>query len=435
LNILQKNRDHRLQFAGIFFLFFFFVYSINFTFLPAYTSQLIALAVIVGGLIFLIERDDDGITIEKGTQILFFIWFVYFLWVLSRSVFSEFRDIGLLANTLLLLVQVFVGSLFFALWFYKKGYSFKNLVRFIQLIMVLQGVFIIVYFFSMDFKLFTIAIIPEGGNLPALHPYRSRGLTHQASATLAGFQATGILFTAYLIVKSKSWKLFIFDVVALGILTASVLFTGRTGFIIFPFVIGFVGVYILYRSAVSRKVLASITLFPVLVVGGFYLMEALYAKYFGGGTGQAFTMLTQWAFGELGDLFTEGGSRTTDALIQEHLFFPDSWKIFLMGDPTTYSLYRIPSDIGFVRWIFGIGLIGLILMYTMVAYICREIFKKAPGVPEKILVVVFTIWIFVLEFKEPFLSDFRFATLYMVFYCFLCIAPLQKINLFRLKQK
>lgn len=435
MNILLQNRFHRLKFAGIFILFFFFIYSINFTFLPAYTSQLISLGVIFAGLIFLIEKGDKGFTIDRGIQTLFLIWFIYFLWVLTRSVYSNMQDPGLLVNTLLLFIQVFIGSLFFALWFYKKGYSFHDLIRFIQLIMVIQGVFIIIYFFSMDFKLFTVAIIPEGGNLPPLHPYRSRGLTHQASATLAGFQGTGILFTAYLIVKSKNWKVYVFDIAAMVVLTASVLFTGRTGFIIFPFVIGFVGVYILYKSAITKKVLATVTLFPVLVVGGFYLMEALYVKYFGGGSDGAFTMLTQWVFGEFGDLIQRGGSRTTDALINEHLFFPDSWQVFLIGDPTTFYLYRIPSDIGFVRWIFGIGLIGLILMYTMVAYICREVFKKAPGLPEKILIAVFTFWIFVLEFKEPFLSNFRFATLYLVFYCFLCIAPLQKMNVFRLKQK
>jgi len=419
-----------LGIGGIGFLLFFFFYGVNFTFLPAYTSQLIAAGVLTAIVIFSFEKRELVLRTDRSIQIVFALWCLLFLWVLMLSVVTMFQDIGLLVNTFLIFFQVFIGSLFFAFWFYKQKYSFRQVMRFIQVLIVIQALFIIIYFFSMDFKLLTLRFIPEGGNLSALHPYRSRGLTHGAGATLAAFQGTGMLITAYLILKAKNWKWTLFDLLCLGLLAASVMLTGRTGFIILPFIIGFLAIYTIYKSRISRKLLTSALLFPVVIVGGFLMMETFYTQVFGGG--DVFSTLTRWAFGEFGDLLTRGESRTVNILLDEHLFFPEELMLFIFGDPTTFSLHRIPSDMGLVRRLFGTGLIGLTLIYTLVGMICYYSFKKAPELPEKLLIVVFTLWMFLLELKEPLVTDFRFVAFYLIIFCFYCIAPLQKMNIMRI---
>lgn len=433
MNLSKTNSIKILAPGGIGFLLFFFLYAVNFTFLPAYTSQLIAFGVLAAFAILSFEKKELVLQIDKNIRLVFTLWLLLLLWVLILSVATVFRDIGFLANVTLLFVQVFAGSLFFALWFYKNKYSFRGIMRFIQVLIVIQAVFIVIYFFSMDFKLFTLKFIPEGGNLPALHPYRSRGLTHGAGATLAAFQGTGMLITAYLIVKSQSWKWTLFDVFSLGILAASVMLSGRTGFVVLPFIIGFVAIYTVYKSRISRKLLTSALLFPAIIVGGFLMMETYYTQLFGGG--DVFSALTRWAFGEFGDLLTRGESRTVNVLFDEHLFFPDEPFLFLFGDPTTFSLNRIPSDIGLVRRLFGTGMVGVTLIYTLVGMICYYSFRKASELPEKLFILVFAVWMFLLEAKEPFVTDFRFASLYMIIFCFLCIAPLQKMNIITLKKK
>lgn len=430
MNLSKTYSLQILAVGGIGFLLFFFLYGVNFTFLPAYTSQLIAFGVLVGFAILSFDKEELVLQTDKNILLVFTLWLLLLLWVLILSVATVFRDIGLLTNVILLFFQVFAGSLFFALWFYKNKYSFRGLMRFIQVLIVIQAVFIVIYFFSMDFKLFTLKFIPEGGNLSALHPYRSRGLTHGAGASLAAFQGTGILITVYLIVKAQSWKWTLFDLFSLGVLAASVMLTGRTGFIVLPFIIGFVAIYTVYKSRISRKLLTSALLFPAIIAGGFLMMETYYTQLFGGG--DVFNALTRWAFGEFGDLLTRGESRTLNVLFDDHLFFPDEPLLFLFGDPTTFSLNRIPSDIGLVRRLFGTGLVGVTLIYTLIGMICYYSFKKASELPEKLFILVFAVWMFMLEAKEPFVTDFRFAALYMIIFCFLCIAPLQKLNLIKL---
>ncbi len=432
MNLANSHIKNLIVVGGVGFLLFFFLYGVNFTFLPLFTSQLIAFGILAGFVILFFEKKDLYLQIDESIHVVFSLWVLLFFWVLILSVTNVFQDVGLLVNVFLLFFQVFIGSLFFALWFYKKKFSFRAVMRFIQVLIVIQGVFIIIYFFSMDFKLFTLKFIPEGGNLPALHPYRSRGLTHGAGATLAAFQGTGMLITAYLIVKAQSWKWTLFDVFSLGILAASVMLTGRTGFIVLPFIIGYALIYTVYKSRISRKLLTSVLLIPAIIFGGFLMMETYYTQLFGGS--DVFNALTRWAFGEFADLFTSGESRTVNVLFDDHLFFPDEPLLLLIGDPTTFSLYRIPSDIGLVRRLFGTGLIGVALIYMLVGFICYYSFKKATELPEKLFILVFAIWMFILEMKEPFVTDFRFASLYMIIFCFLCIAPIQKFNLIRLKK-
>lgn len=433
MNLSKTHSINILTVGGVGFFLFFFLYGVNFTFLPIFTSQLIAFVVLVGFVILSFEKKEMALQTDKNIQLVFTFYILLFLWVLLLSVATVFRDIGLLVNVFLLFFQVFIGSLFFALWFYKNMFSFRDVVRFIQVLIVIQGLFIIIYFLSMDFKLLTIQFIPEGGNVSALHPFRSRGLTHGTGATLAAFQGTGILITAYLIIKAQSWKWTLFDVFSLGILAASVMLTGRTGFVVLPFVIGFVAIFTVYKSRISRKLLTSAFLFPAIIVGGFLIMETYYTQYLGGR--DVFGALTRWAFGEFGDLLTSGESKTVNILLDDHLFFPEDPLLFLIGDPTTFSLYRIPSDIGLIRRLFGTGLIGVTLIYTLVGLICYYSFRKASELPEKLFILVFTAWMFVLETKEPFVTDFRFASFYMIIFCFLCIAPLQKTNIIKLKKK
>jgi len=425
--------DHsirRMKLVGVGFLLFFFLYGVKFTFLPLFTSQLVALGVVTGLIFYSIERSDFILKVDKSLQIVFSLWLIFFVWVLTLTVFTMFKDISLLTATFLFFIQVFIGSLFFGLWFFKEKYSFRDLMRIFQFIMLIQTVFIVIYFFSMDFKLLTIQYIPETGNLSALHPFRSRGLTNGAGANLAAFQGTGMLITVYLIFKARSWKMTLFDVSALGLLAVSVILTGRTGMVIIPFILVFITIYVIYTSRISRKLLITAILLPIIILSGFLIVETVYLTYLGGST-DTLAALSRWALGEWESLFTSGESRTINTLVNKHLFFPKDPLLLLIGDPTTYSLNRISSDIGFVRRIFGTGIIGLSLIYSLVGLIFYLSVKRAPGMLEKLFVLVLAVWIFFLEVKEPLLTDYRIASMYMIIFVYLCIAPLQKINLFR----
>lgn len=420
--------------TGFGFLLFFYIYSINFTFLPAYSSQLIAAAALLFWGFTFLQKGDLEFYADRGERIVLSLWIILFLWVLLRTILTGFRDLSLLINTFLLLIQVFVGALFLTMWLFRRGFSFTSVIRFIQVIIVIQGLFIIVYFFSWDFKEFTLLFIPEGGNLPALHPFRSRGLTHGAGAKLAALQASGVLLTAYLMLKIKNRGLLIFDILCVGILMTSVFMTGRTGFFIIPVVLAFYFVYMLGKNLIPKKIVIAGVVLPFLAIGAYFLIQIIFQAYIATEFDyNVFRSFTRWAFGEFEDLATTGSSRTVDVLINQHLFFPDEAGLFLIGDPTTYELNRVDSDIGVVRRIFGIGFIGLIMTYLFVGSVFVQMYRAVPHFTERLLIVFFAIWIFVLEVKEPFVTDFRFASVYLMMFCYLCLMPLQDFNRFKLK--
>lgn len=433
---MNNFRSNIFELSGIGFLLFFFIYGIHFTFLPTYTSQLIALSILILWGIKWYRSGNIELQTDRNSLYIFFLWFFLFIWILFRTVDSGFRDFGFLVNISLLFTQVFMGSLFFSIWFFKRGFSFDFMIRIIQIVIVIQGVFIIIYFLSPAFKHFTLEYIPEGGNVPALHPFRSRGLTHQAGASLAAFQATGMLLTSYLITKKISWEWTVFDIIGMVILLGSVMLTGRTGFIIFPFIAVYFTLFILFRNGVTKKMAYAGMMIPFLGIGAFFLVQFIFQTYTGteGGTG-IFRAIGRWMFGEFQDLGQTGSSRTIDVLLNEHWFFPESMEVFLFGDPNTYMVNRVNSDIGIIRRIFGIGLIGISLTYLLVFSILYQAGKSANNVSERLLILCFGVWLFILELKEPFVTDLRFSTIYMMMFCYICLMPVQKLNRFRLSNR
>lgn len=433
---MNKFQTSIIELTGIGFLLFFFIYGINFTFLPAYTSQLIALGILIFWGFKWFRNGNIELQADRNSIFIFFLWFFLFIWILFRTVDSGFRDFGFLVNILLLFIQVFIGSLFFSIWFFKRGLPFDFMIRLLQIVIVIQGVFIIIYFLSPAFKHFTLEYIPEGGNVPALHPFRSRGLTHQAGASLAAFQATGMLLTSYLITKKISWKWTAFDITGMVILLGSVMLTGRTGFIIFPFIAVYFTLFILFKNGVTKKMAYTGILLPFLGAGAFFLVQFIFQTYTGaeGGTG-IFRAIGRWMFGEFQDLGQSGSSRTIDVLLKEHWFFPESMEVFLIGDPNTYLVNRVNSDIGIIRRIFGIGLIGISLTYFFVFSILYQVGYSVKNISERLLIFCFGVWLFILELKEPFVTDLRFSTIYLMMFSYICLMPLQKLNRFRLSSR
>lgn len=424
-----------VELIGIGFLLFFFIYGINFTFLPVYTSQLMAIGILFfWGLKWLSNRDREYF-IDGGTQLIFTLWCILFLWVVFRTVHTGFRDLGFFVNIFSLLVQAFVGALFFSAWFFKRGHSFDFMIRIVQMVIVVQAFFIIIYFLSPAFKELTLRFIPEGGNVPALHPFRSRGLSHQAGARLAAFQATGMLLSVFLLTKRVSWKWTAIDLISIIIILASVMLTGRTGLVILPFLLIYLLLYTVIKKGVTRKIIYSAVVLPVFGISAFFLIYFIFQTYTGAEGVDIFRSIGRWMFGEFQEFGERGGSRTIDVLLYEHWFFPDRVDVLLFGDPNTYQVNRITSDIGIVRRIFGIGIIGISLTYLFVISVFYHISGTVEHLSERLLVILLGIWMFILEFKEPFVTDLRFTTLYMMIFCYICLLPIQKINLYRLSKE
>ena len=116
----------------------------------------------------------------------------------------------------------------------------------------------ILYFFSLDFKNWTLDFIPASGNLDPKVDFRSRGLMNGASATGSLMISFGLLFTGYLVVVSKLKKLYFFYLsISFLLILVSIFFIGRTGFLIVPFI----GIYFLILFIFKKEFRANIKIF------------------------------------------------------------------------------------------------------------------------------------------------------------------------------
>lgn len=422
---MRSVRIRTIELTILLFFLFFYLYGVHFSFLPTYTSRLIVMGAIAYMLVFLINR--TRVILPFDFVIVGVAYGAYLSWVLMSSSIYGFSDITILAFTLFLLFHAFLGGVFFAIFFKKMAFSFYQFIFFLQIIIVLQAFFIILYFVSWDFREFTFTYIPETGNVDHKENlFRSRGLTNGVSATLSLVQSIGLLFTAYLVsqVSYKSKK-FIYLLVTFGLIFLSVFLTGRTGLLMLPVVLIYLLTLLLVKERFSKNTIYFLLGLPVVFVLMFIMLKTGYQYILGGFTTQwgedGFSRLVRWVTSEFVSSDGQIQSRTAQILMS-HWFTPDSLKSFLFGDPTTWNLDRIPSDIGIVRLLHGVGLIGMLLFYVLFSLIFLISVIRARGYEAKLLIIFLAIFLFMAEFKEPFLTKLQINAFIMLIFCFLVLS-------------
>jgi len=75
----------------------------------------------------------------------------------------------------------------------------------------------------------------------------------------------------------------------------------------------------------------------------------------------------------------------------------------VFGDPATWDLHRVPSDIGPIRLLFGSGVLGTVLFYMSFIVLFFSLVQSIDGYREKLFLGLLCVFLLVTEFKEPFL--------------------------------
>lgn len=91
---------------------------------------------------------------------------------------------------------------------------------------------------------------------------------------------------------------------------------------------------------------------------------------------------------------------------------------FLIGNPATWSHERISSDVGYIRNIYGIGIIGVILTYTTFILLMKKTKKDSKSFEEKTLISILMYWLLFIELKEPFILREYYVFIYFVFFSY-----------------
>jgi len=271
----------------------------------------------------------------------------------------------------------------------------------------------LVYFFNIDFKEWTLEYIPQsGGNIDHAKSFRSRGIVGSSGATLALFQSFGLLFTTYLISidKLNIKKIFYYSM-SFIIIVGAIIVSGRTGLVMIPML--FLYTFLLYlKDKKSSKILIkSIVILSLLaislVVFYFYKMDLF--------SNNNMLFLKSWFSNEVKIIDGKIEIYTLNVLAQQWLFPKDLFS-FIFGDTTTWHVSRIKTDIGYLRVLNALGIIGCIVLYSFFLFIFISMAKRLKDQRNKAMIITLGVFLFIAEYKEPFFLKVVVTSLVMLLY-------------------
>ncbi len=407
---------------------FFFIYSVKFTFSPTHISRII---LFISFIYFILHLFTGNVKLNpRGYKkiLYFFLWIgLYFGWIAIINISSDNIDTDFISHNIVFLGQVTIGSLFLCFWLSKNKYSPSDIALIIQIAIVLQAIFIILSFISPSFREWTLTYIPVmySNTDPTVNLYRSRGLTHSSGASLAFLQAIGLLISCYLFIESKftnknnrymNW----YFPLSCSLISASILLTGRTGALVVPICLFYLLVSDVLTGLNVKRIL-SYMLLPFLLILAFYLLRLGYNYILGGWTTawgeDGFDQLIRWWTSEFYQ-DNEIGSTTATMLLDGHWHLPHDWMTLLIGEVSTWDLYRgqifAASDIGVIRRIYATGIVGTLIFYSLILNLFKYAYTSASNDNTKKMFIFLFLWLFMGELKEPMMTAANIASVYML---------------------
>ena len=394
---------------AIFILLFFYFVNTKFSFIPIYTYQFVfAITVIY----FLVNK--KYFYLEEKIKPFVMVYVVVFIYLLFNYSINGFEDNTLVKTWIVFLIKSFIGVYLLVLILKVEKYSFNELVLLLQIAIFIHATLMLIYFFNADFKEWTLEYIPQGGsNINHANTYRSRGIVSSSGATLALFQSFGLLFTTFLLTIDKlNSKKVLYYGISFIVILGSIVVSGRTGLLMLPMI--FLYIILLYiKDKESSKVL--IKFFVIL---GFLLLLI--------GLGYYYNNIEKFSQGEISSLMNwfsreviiKDGSIEilTLNILSKQWLFPSDLFSWILGDTSTWTVSRIKTDIGYLRTLNALGVVGSLIFYGFFVWVFKNAIKNLHDNRNKMMVLVLGIFLFITEYKEPFFGKVMISSMITLLY-------------------
>lgn len=400
--------------TSVFLILFFSIYQIQFSFFPLNTKWLFILISLP--LILFLFSNIKHTFLDK--QFLKFTY-IYFIFILYLSLMHGFRgnlNTSLLEASISFFITSVIGGIFISSMLVSLGSTRISFLKTLQVVFVVQSIFIIATFISPSFKN-TIAIyIPysEVSNITD-ESFRSRGLMNASGATLSLLQSFGVFISAYLYTRSKSSIYSAYLIISFAIIVISLMTVGRTGLLSLAFV-----PFILPLN--SKKTFKFILSLPLILILAFSLFKASYFLLSGGidtpyGV-DVFERMESWVFDEV-STSNNIESNTVSTLLNSHIVFSSDPYTLIFGNPNLWAGdFRLMGDIGYIRIFNSTGIIGFITYYSMFIFLFVQLIFNSTYKSEKRLFLILGLFLLVTEFKEPFLFKHTINGLLTIIFVF-----------------
>ena len=347
----------------------------------------------------------------------------YTLSILLRLILKPFR-----------IIIVIMGGVALAyIIYYRNIFTYSNdTLYYIFISIALHGAIMIIQLINPEFKDWIYGFTTTGQFRSTFdYNFRMGGLTQSSGgAILSVVQSVGVLLTPY-IWKIANKKNKIQLLLGNVIIISSVLICGRSG--LWAIIIGIPLILIWQNEFSFYKTIVKIPLLISIFGGILYFILFFYS-------GIQEESNIYYSLGRTLDEFIEykeGGDFTSPTVneLKTHIIFPTDFKTFIMGDGEHLlgkSFDReLQSDIGFIKNIWGFGIIGSIIYWLPLLIFAISITNNKIIVPIYAPLIMAIILMYVFHFKENLLYVRMFISIIALMAGIYYIDHTSRINIIR----
>ena len=316
-----------------------------------------AVAACALSLQYLLIHKEQYNNLKNPNIIALFLLTIYSLIIVLSTGITDLYPFTRAARALVMIIASF--SLYSL---YQKHYKdpILKICEHIYLSIFIHSILMIIMYCSDSFRLFIYSFThsDDYANLftPYLQGYRIGGLTYGLSQTSV-LQMFGLVLipVIYGKISNKIFKFFL--ILSITPIVISSMFGGRSGLF---FSIFLLPLYLLLKIKYSKFNLNKRTLLKIflLIIISFITLSSISFRYLP----PKFRSFTLTTSNEIIDVFKNKSKTFYD--VMNIYFMPTSMitTIFGMGNYGRTKTFNLPSDVGWIKSIFAIGIIGVILM-------------------------------------------------------------------------
>lgn len=368
---------------------------------------------------------------KKNSVWPFALLLLLFVYSCLANVWASVSDVAFSKNILAILLNCIPSTVLLA-FFIKKYLKIKNdestivsLMAMVHIVILIVALSVIIGCINQDMRrIFESVFPPQGNILDSNHHqygFRIRGILPATGASGSIFLAFGAVFSvflAYLTSSVRSW----FYLGSLILFIPAIILNGRTGlvFLVLVAVIFFVlsvatQIIALQNRYSLNRFLSNVIIIIILICLTTCLsinISSILPEHAIARTFQPINNVMQGQWDE-----------TIFYALWQMIIIPESIFELFFGNISKYSVSRIASDIGYIRVLNAVGIVGTLLYYSFWIILSLKIIANTKNPKMKKMLASFLVSIFIIEIKESFWSYLFVSVLIISFYVVTVVKP------------
>jgi hypothetical protein len=328
-------------------------------------------------------------------------------------------DITYLLRGARILINIFgVLSLVYLYYIHYNKIFLDKLLVFLYFILTLHGIIMLLEFASPAFRGF-VYNFTEPGIIEDNMRYRMAGLTNGGGAGTSIIQFIPILMTPLI---SKILDISFFNKMMFGLFVliniAAMVVSGRTGIVLmlifFPILYLWDKSYFFSlrfkKDNIIKCIIKIILLISIILIS---FNTGIFKKLSSYEYGEKIVLSVDRTMREFRNLSETGNFKTVD-ILSNQLHIPSEINVLIIGNSIN-KRDNSKSDIGYIRDLHGVGILGVILtLFFYFFIIITSLYHKKKYSSLVKFIVIFNLSLIFIHIKEPFLFTRYFLTVTIV---------------------